>query len=192
MGARARGSIVESGGYANIVCLGDGRVLKAFRRKNHTHEPVGTWSDHDAVTRAIFRAEARAYERLQTLPSLEPYVPRYYGRANPGVILGLPPDDMTYVTDCGLILEFVPGRARKLAHLAPAEEEQVAAVVEQIRDSVGIDNPWDASCFIPGARKGFTVIDFAYWNAAEYEMALTDGRVLSAEMRERLERENAD
>lgn len=189
---RAQNSLVESGGYANIIYLGGGRILKAFRRKNHTHQPVGAWTDHDAVTRAIFRAEATAYERLQPFPYLEPYVPKYYGRANPTWILGLPPHDTTYVTGCGLILEFIPGRARKLAYLSPLEEGRVSEVIEQIRDSVGIDNPWDASCFIPGVRMDFAVVDFAYWNAAKYEIALADGGVLSAQLREDLERENTD
>lgn len=182
--------ILDTGGCADIFLLPEGRVLKAFRRRRHTHEEVSSWADHDAITRAQFRAEARAYEQLQGNPILEIYAPKYFGRIDPVEYLRL--SDERYVRGCGFILEFIPGKAKKFAHLDSILEQQVSTVVEQMRDAFGLDQVWDGSCFVPGARAPFTVIDFALWNAESYEMALAEERSLTPSERTRLDREHAD
>lgn len=164
--------------------------MKAFRRRTHTNDVVHDWTDHDAITKAQFRGEALAYERLQSLDSLAVYAPQYFGRVDPLAVLGTD-GHQRYVAPCGIVLEFIPGRAKKLAHLDPATEVRVAEIVEQFRDSLGIDNVWDASCFVPGSRADFTVIDFAYWYAGDYEMALSANDFLRQDERIKLERENA-
>jgi hypothetical protein len=185
--------ILDRGGCADIFIMPEGRILKAFRRRSHTNDLdlVQNWVDHDAVTRAQFRAEALAYERLQSFPALAMYAPRFFGLMDPLQLLG-PGKEDSYVHNCGLILEFIPGRAQKLAHLEKSVEEKVALIIEQIRDSLGLDQVWDASCFVPGSRTAFTVIDFAYWNAEYYEMALAAHGALGLEDRAKLERENAN
>jgi hypothetical protein len=90
------------------------------------------------------------------------------------------------------VLEFIPGRAQKFAHLDVVTEKKVAEVVEQFRDSLGVDNVWDGSCFVPGIRAPFAVIDFAYWCAGKYEMALAQNGALTVLERGELERENID
>ncbi len=181
----------DSGGCADIYELSEERVLKAFRRRSHTNAfGIVDWEDHDAITRAQFRAEALAYEHLQAHPSLEIYVPRYFGRVDPIEFLQLEPDDQRYLGGCGLVLERIPGRARKMSCVESALEQQVSKVLEQIRDTLGLDHVWDGSCFAPGSRAPFTVIDFALWDAGDYEMALAkDGRLTASE-RARLSLEN--
>lgn len=181
---------LDHGGCADIFLLPEERVLKAFRRRRHTHEEVSSWADHDAITRAQFRAEAKAYEQLQGSSSLEIYVPKYFGRIDP--VKCLDSSDEAYVRGCGIILEFIPGKAQKFAHLDKVLEQQVATVVEQVRDALGLDQVWDGSCFVPGTRAPFTIIDFALWNAMDYEMALAEERNLTPMERARLDREHAD
>jgi hypothetical protein len=181
---------LDYGGSADVFLLSEDRVLKAFRRRRHTHEEVSGWADHDAITRAQFRAEARAYEQLQSSPSLEIYAPKYFGRVDPVEYLGS--SEEVYVRGCGIVLEFIPGRAQKFAHLDGFLEPQVAIVVEQMRDAFGLDQVWDGSCFVPGTRAPFTIIDFALWNAENYEMALAEERNLTPNERARLDREHAD
>jgi hypothetical protein len=183
--------LIDHGGCADIYLLPQGRVMKAFRRRAHTNDVVQDWTDHDAITKAQFRGEALAYEHLQSLPALAVYAPQYFGRADPLAILGSDVHER-YVPPCGIVLEFIAGRAQKLALLDPATEERVAEIVEQLKDSLKIDNVWDASCFVPGSRADFTVIDFAYWYAGEYEMALAANGILRHDERAKLERENAD
>lgn len=182
---------IDRGGCADIFEMSGDRVMKAYRRRAHTSD-VRTpyWPDHNAITRAQFRAEALAYEQIQNHAALELYVPRYFGRVDPAQQLRLPPSDETYVSGCGLIVERIPGRAKKLAHLEKSVEELVSLVMEQIRDTLGLDQVWDASCFVPGLRAAFTVIDFALWDAEEYEMALADRGTLTSQERAKLELEN--
>jgi len=183
--------LIDRGGCADIYLLPEGRVMKAFRRRAHTNDIIHNWADHDAITKAQFRAEALAYERLQSLPALALYAPEYFGRADPLSILSADLHEQ-YVPPCAILLEFIAGRATKLAHLDPATEERVAEIVERLRDSLKIDNVWDASCFVPGSRAEFTVIDFAYWYAGKYETALAANGSLCDQERAELERENTD
>ena len=66
-----------------------------------------------------------------------------------------------FVQGCGLLLERIPGRDRKFAELEPGLEIRVDAVLRSMQDRIGIDDPWDGSCFVPGSRAAFTLIDFA-------------------------------
>src|SRR4051812_29093726 len=133
-----RREVIASGAYADILALGGGRVLKAFRRKSQTAAPVLDWADHDAMTRAEFRAEARSYERLAAFPELELFAPRYFGRANPLDLLSEVADSPSrYVAGCGIVLEQIPGAASKLVDLEPSLQLRVEALLERYRDEVG-------------------------------------------------------
>ena len=62
---------------------------------------------------------------------------------------------------CGIRLERITGKARKLAHLNQEQQSRVTAVLWQIIDAIEPGNVWDSSCFFPGSRAEFTVVDFA-------------------------------
>jgi hypothetical protein len=68
-----------------------------------------------------------------------------------------------HVEGCALRLERIPGQDTKIAHVSRPLQQVIETILEQIRDAVGRINVWDCSCFIPGARTEFTVIDFALW-----------------------------
>src|ERR1035438_10170625 len=102
-------NVIASGADADILTLGNGRVVKAFLRKSHTEAAVVDWADHDAMTKAAFRAEAQSYERLQALPELEIFAPKYFGRTDPIKLLSEYPEaESRYITGCGLLLEYIP------------------------------------------------------------------------------------
>lgn len=183
--------LFDKGACADIYLLPEGKVLKAFKRKPHVNGPVLDWTDHDLIVRAQFRAEAQAYENLISFKELAIYTPQYYGRANPNEMLNVSTSER-YIDDCGFILELIPGKAVKLAHLKKDLEQRVSEVAEKLRDTLKIGNVWDASCFVPGTRAEFTLIDFSLWDPGDYEIILHEHGVLSNEDRDRLIAENAD
>lgn len=181
------------GGNADLFQVANARVLKAFRRKSYVVTAPVDWNDHDAITRVTFRAEARAYERLQQHPHLERYTPAYFGIAYPHrVLAALPEANARYVGGCGLLLEYIAGVAIKLSALEKELRRQVATVLIRFRDDVGISSIWDASCFIPGSRALFTVIDFSTWDSADYQATLYEAGRLSPQQRLLLEQEAAE
>lgn len=182
---------ISQGGFADIYRVSEDRVLKAFRRKPHANRPVTNWEDHDLVTEAHFRAERNAYEEIHRHSDLEKYIPRYFGEADPSRIIRTESTDNEYVKGCGILMEYIPGEAIKLAHLEPNIQTEVELVVDQFSEILNNVNVWDASCFCPGTRAKFTVIDFALWESEEYENLLYHNSSLSREIREKLVRENA-
>lgn len=186
--------VIAQGAYADIISLGESRVLKAFRRKSYTALPVTEWADHDAITKAEFRAEAKAYENLANFPELKLYAPIYFGNVDPlDVLLELHDTKSLYVSGCGIIIEHIPGEAIKLAHLEESLKFKVEALLERFRDEVGMGYVWESSCFFPGTHADFTVIDFDTWDGySKYQNELIKYGCLSATLRSQLERENAD
>jgi hypothetical protein len=181
-------SILEAGNFADILDLGDGTVVKAFRRLGHTHRTDIAQEDQDALTRGFFLNEARAYEALQNHPDLEVFVPRFEGRMDP-TQLEVPGQTgaNVYVAGCGLRLERIHGEAVKIAHLAPDMQTRVEEVLETMQERIGLRDPWDGSCFVPGSRAVFTVIDFATWNDwYEYYEMLEERGTLTESARRRL------
>lgn len=187
-------NIIGNGASADIYTLGNGRVLKAFLRKSYTEAAVVDWADHDAMTKAEFRFEALSYERLQFFHKLEIFAPKFFGRADPIKLLSDDPGaESRYVEGCGLLLEYIPGAALKLARLDLLIKLRVEELLERFRDVLGIRDVWDGSCFIPGNRAEFTVIDFATWNGFyDYQVELNETGRLSPVLRARLEGECAD
>jgi hypothetical protein len=181
------------GGNADLFDIGDARVMKAFRRKSYFATPPLDWRDHEAMTRAMFRTEARAYERLQRHPDLAPYAPNYYGIENPHRVLhDLSDADSRYVGGCGLVLERIAGVATKLSSLDKIVQTKIAAVLKRFRDELDIEYVWDASCFVPGSRAPFTVIDFSTWDGSAYQAALYANGRLTPEQRLLLQQEGAE
>jgi hypothetical protein len=156
--------LIASGASSDVLDLGDGRVLKAFRRISYTDLPVEDWQDHEALTRAVFHNEAVGYEKLQQHADLCVYAPEYFGCLDPiviGMTAGFPPE--RYVAGCGIVLEQISGVATKIAHLPVALRVSAEHVLEEIRDRITPGNVWDCSCFVPGSRAQITLIDFALW-----------------------------
>lgn len=180
------------GSFADIYALPEGRVLKAYRRKSHVNRVVRIGDDHDLLTAAHFEAEVRAYEWLQSIKELEKYLPCYFGRADPVEFLQLDPTDVRYVRNCGIVLELIPGRAEKVAHLEQTIQKEVEAVLKMLSEALPEVNVWDASCFVPGTRAKFALIDFALFESFEYETYLHDSDCLSPKLRDKLRNAHAD
>ena len=168
--------------------LGDGTVAKVFRRVKQTHRPVRDWSDHEFLVRQLFATERRAYEQLQSSLDLCKYTPRYLGQldiANLGISSSNGGEPL--LSDCALRLERIDGRDTKIALVQPPLQEQIEAVLERIRDTVGQINVWDCSCFIPGPQTPFTVIDFALWEQwADVQVYLEQNDSIPAAVREQV------
>jgi hypothetical protein len=107
-------TLIANGCFAQVFDMGDGTVVKAFRRKRHVARPK-EWTDHDRITRLLWRTEAEVYEHLQSVPDVLPYIPRYYGRVDP-ITLGLPQDlpKGPHLSGCGLRLDRRPGRRTRV------------------------------------------------------------------------------
>lgn len=181
---------INFGACADIFEMPGGRVLKAYRRTAYATKPVHDWEDHDLVTEAYFRAEALAYERLQSMAELIRYTPEYFGRADPIELLPIKSASEQFVEGCGLILEFIPGKAIKLNRLKRTTRLKVGLIAAKLNRSLRNVNVWDASCFFPGVRSEFTLIDFALWELQEYTSYLFEHPKLSKQLREKLVREN--
>lgn len=145
--------------------MGDGSVLKAYRRQRHTSRPVEDWRDHEVLTRGFFEAEAVAYERLAQNAGLAVFTPKFMGRADPCQFPDLtePPQE-GYVKDCALRLERIAGKDVKVSLLRQPIRGEVETVLKRLRDDIEAGHVWDASCFVPGSRARFTLIDFATWD----------------------------
>ncbi|MEQ9342369.1 MAG: hypothetical protein RIN53_04805 [Gammaproteobacteria bacterium] len=182
---------IESGGFADIYQISESQVLKAYRSQLQAHNPMGNMEDHDLVTQAHFRAEANAYESLQRFEKFKPYLPRFYGIADPCSLLQNQQESGKFVEGCGLLLEFLPGRAVKICNLEQDIKVTAENVLDEISEILENLNVWDSSAFSPGTQSEVTLIDFALWESQEYEEYLFDHKELSQAMRSKLLRENA-
>lgn len=153
---------LNTGAFARVFDMGDGTVVKAFRRLLHSRNPKTNLEDHHRITRFTWRREVEAYECLQAHPELEQFVPKYYGRVDPASLpLSQSLPKGSYLPGCGLRLERLSGEDVKVASLENGLQQRVEAVLERIGEICGKLDLWDASCFYPGSRAEFTLIDFA-------------------------------
>lgn len=176
---------VAAGAFADVLDMADGTVVKAYRRQQHTSGPVQDWRDHEALTRGYFEFEAAAYERLQRYPDLLVFTPRFLGRIDPAALSDLEdPPELGYLRACGIRLEKVPGEDIKVSRLSQQLRTEVEAVLDRLRDEVQAGHVWDASCFVPGTRAPFTLIDFATWDDfSDWHMQLKEQGTFSDEQR---------
>jgi hypothetical protein len=157
-------NLLGSGAFADVFDIGDGTVIKAYRRQRHAPAAASDgWIDHDRITRLLWRTEAESYERLQPHHDVNTFVPIYHGRVDP-VALGLPQDleKGPHVPGCGIRLEKLRGEESKIAHLPSLLIARAEIVLERIGEICGRINLWDASCIRPGPRTEFAVIDFSH------------------------------
>lgn len=158
----------NDGAYGAVFDFGDGTVVKAYRRKHTTAFAVGAWHDHEAIIRATWANEVRAYARLMAEPDLCNFVPKFYGRCDPMTVIPQAAlGSIDLLPGCGIRLERIGGRATKLAALNHDVRVAVEGVLWRIRDAVEPGNVWDSSCFVPGSRAAFTIIDFALWDGVD-------------------------
>lgn len=151
-----RAQRIAGGVFSEVFAIGDGRAVKAFVEVIPSVNPR---ADPTLIPRIGFAAEVRAYDSLRKRPDLEAYCPRFFGNVNP---LDLPlPAEWPLAAGCGVVLEHIPGRDEKLSSLPRQLRERVEGVIDRIQDATGVDWPWDGSCFIPGTRAEFTIIDIA-------------------------------
>ena len=180
--------LLNRGAFADVFDVGDGTVIKVFRRIQQTHSPVREWSDHDFIIRQLFAAEVAAYERLQDRQNLVKYVPRYFGTINAsdlGIVSPNPTEP--HVEGCALRLERIVGTDMKVALVPNPIRQAVESVLEEIRDVAGRINVWDCSCFIPGPRADFAVIDFALWDDwVDVQLYLEENGSIPEDVRRRI------
>src|SRR6185437_12670651 len=135
-----------------------------------------------------FATEERAYERIQAVPGLTAFTPRYFGPVDVAK-LGLSSSNAAepLLSDCALHIERIDGRDRKIGLIEPPIQQEIEAVLEGIRDTVGQINVWDSSCFIPGPRTRFVVIDFALWERwADIQFYLEEHDTIPSAVREQV------
>lgn len=145
---------LASGAFSDVFDLGDGRVLKAFFEIKPEVAPT---ADPALVPLISFYSELRVYQRLLEHPGLPAYTPQFFGVADPSSY----PLATDRIYPCGLLLEKIPGKPKKLFELDQEIEAAASMVIERLQERVLLEDPWDASCFVPGTRAGFTLIDFA-------------------------------
>ena len=107
----------------------------------------------------MLTTEVRFYEDLSGHPDLEVYCPRFFGLADPNAFSIS--SKRTFPSGCGILLEKIPGTDTKLAHLPRKLQREAEYVIERMRARFRVDDPWDGSCFVPGTRAAFTLIDLA-------------------------------
>jgi hypothetical protein len=155
---------LSHGAFADVFDLGDGTVAKVFRRVQQTHSEVQNWDDHEFITRRLYWGELTAYTRLQDRADIVPFIPKYYGPLAIGS-LDLQRSRATepLMADCALQLEFVPGTDIKVANMEEPLLSSAEEILRKISELAGRVDVWDSSCFLPGVRGPFTLIDFAMW-----------------------------
>ena len=144
------------GAFSEVFDLGDGRILKAFVEDSPAEAQD---SDRTLISQIAFLAERRFYESIQEHPTLATYVPAYYGVADPDEYLIQSARPLA--PGFGLILEKIPGVPVKFSELLDEIERAASEVIERMKGVAALENPWDGSCFVPGTRQSFTLIDIA-------------------------------
>lgn len=157
-------TFLDRGAFADVFDLHDGTVLKVYRRIAQTHASVRNWDDHEFLIRCLCFVEAAAYNKLQGMAVLERYIPKFFGRFEPAEFNLAAPTAEPFVPGCALRLERIRGQDVKIAHVMSPLREEIETVLEAIHDQVGRINVWNCSCFVPGPRSRFVVIDFALWD----------------------------
>ncbi|MGR5367960.1 hypothetical protein ACWU37_21600 (plasmid) [Photobacterium damselae subsp. damselae] len=162
--------------FADVYDLGDGRVLKAFKRIISEEKQ----DDFDLLVKGYFWTEAVAYKQMSE-SNLSQYIPEFYGVANPVELLGhLPDATQKYVADCGYIISKLSGTEGKLRAFVVNKEPtyEIAARLDSVYDEISIElrnldvDASDCSCFVQEDDQ-FFFIDFATWSASPYEEELS-------------------
>lgn len=180
--------LLSSGGFADIFVIpGDDQVVKLYRRQEVTPNKTQEQADHDIVIRAVFDAEASAYEHLQTVSNLREFAPAYFGRIVVTDVLGANSATVAsqYILDCAFTMERLVGEDTKIAMIYGSQSKTIGRLLTRFR-AHGISYVLDTSCFLGSEPKPGKIIDFATWDAmASLSMELAEHGRLSDEVRAR-------
>jgi hypothetical protein len=183
-----------SGNFSDVYDLGNGKVFKAYKRKNISDSNTDQ-ADNDAYTKAMFRAELKAYECIHLDINISAYFADFHGVADPYEVLSFVElCESKYVSGCGLIIEYIIGEESKMPHVADDIYKRVDEVLDCANDilsPLGL-NPLDSSCINFGDGN-FKIIDFGLWLDADvfYVDKLATNLKFSNSERESLDREFA-
>ena len=172
--------IIAKGAFADVWDLQNGKVLKAFRSESRAHGEVVDIQDHDLLTSVYCAQEANAYKKLKGVANVQSHLPDFYGKQDP--IDLLPKTNTLYVKDAGFIIQKLEGRDQKIAHLSKENQEAVEPILWQLSENLRGLNVWDCSCFYK-SNNSFKLIDFALWDASDYQCHLYDHGRLTKEQR---------
>jgi hypothetical protein len=174
------------GACADVWDMGDGTVVKAFRRQAHTTAPPVEWEDHDFVSWLLAAVEMKAYERVRSDHEIAVFVPEYFG-AFDAHALPPSPSGLPYISDAAFRIEKISGEAIKIARVPNPPQQDIEKVLERIAEVAGRVNVWDCSCFVPAPRGPFVVIDFAYpEDVLDLSIALRDTGHLGPDLKQRV------
>ena len=179
-------TFLNSGAFADVFDMGDGYVAKVFRRKPCTHEPVIDWEDHDWIVRMVCNVELAAYAKVALDPEIADHFPRCHGIIS---AIDVPPAARgpRYVAGCAFRIERVNGHDQKVGLLRPPLRPRADLVLARVKELCPRIETVDASCFVPGPRAAFSLIDFALWrDMGDAQMILGQTGKVPTELRRRL------
>lgn len=175
---------IASGAFADVWDLGNGTVLKAFRSESRAHGNIIDIRDHDLLTSVFCAQEINAYLKLKELECVKQYIPAFYGRKDP--VEFLPDFEGPYVKNAGFVIEKIKGEDQKIVHLPQQMQENVESILWILSEALNYLNVWDSSCFYE-SDGDFKIIDFALWDASEYECYIYDHGKLNEEQKHTLQ-----
>lgn len=161
--------------FADVYDLGDGRVLKAFKRIV-ANEKQG---DLDLLVKGYFWTEVAAYRQISE-SNLSGYFPDFYDVVDPVELLDHSPEaQQKYVAGCGYIMSKLSGVEDKLRTFVVNEKPspEIATRLDSVYDEISLElnnldvDASDCSCFVQENGQ-FFFIDFATWSASPYEEEL--------------------
>jgi hypothetical protein len=162
---------ISSGAFADVWDLNNGKVLKAFRSKSRAHGQRADIKDDDLLTAVFCSMEINAYLSASEIKQVSPYIPTFYCQEDPNSIL--PNTNDNYVKGAGFIIEKIEGKDRKFIHLSTKEKIHVEIILQVLNQNLGALDVWDSSCFYT-SEVDFKVIDFALWDASDYQCQLCE------------------
>ncbi|EJB8504587.1 hypothetical protein MW364_002765 [Vibrio parahaemolyticus] len=176
--------------FADVYDLGDGRVLKAFKRMVSQENQ----DDLDLLVKGYFWTEVASYRKIME-SSLIQYIPEFFGEVDSVELLGDIPDaEQKYVAGCGYIISKLSGIESKLRTFVVNGEpnQEVATRLDSIYDDISFElrsldvDASDCSCFVQ-EDGNLLFIDFATWSGSPYAEELYAAGVLSHVSRANLE-----
>lgn len=176
---------IGKGAFADVWDLHNGTVLKAFRSESRAPGEVIDIRDHDLLTNVFCAQEINAYLKLKEIENVNDFIPAFHGRKEP--IGFLPDSEGPYVKGAAFIIEKINGSDQKVANLPQRSKESVEPILWLLSDSLNDLNVWDSSCFFESFSK-FKIIDFALWDASDYECYMFAHGRLNEEQKHTLQR----
>ena len=162
---------ISSGAFADVWDLKNGTVLKAFRSEPRAHGQRADIKGDDLLAAVFCSMEINAYLSASEIKQVSPYIPAFYGQKDPiSILLN---SNGNYVEGAGFIIEKIEGKDRKFIYLSTEEKIHVEIILQVLNQNLGTLEVWDSSCFYT-SEDDFKVIDFALWDASDYQCQLCE------------------